>query len=283
MSNRSSFISSIVSEPDEDTHRLVFADWLTENNEPDLGEFIRAQIEMSRWSGADLPVSAEENERRTSVKRRKDDLFARHKAEWVRGLVCEQCEGRGEWISTYPPTPSSVRCSECFGTGDSGGLLRTFDYGTSSSSGALISASIEPVRVTFARGLPDAISVPQLSDVCEFVSRDEFRDAVPGRWQLTPWLLAVLRAHPVMSVVAINVLPWNSGNYRWGWSKQSNDVVHGQHAWVIPEGIFDRLENSNQVATTNPNRAWWTSNELAVAALGRAVATWGRSFITQER
>jgi uncharacterized protein (TIGR02996 family) len=38
----------ILAEPDEDTPRLVYADWLQENGQPERGDFIRAQIEAVR-------------------------------------------------------------------------------------------------------------------------------------------------------------------------------------------------------------------------------------------
>jgi uncharacterized protein (TIGR02996 family) len=41
MSEAQSFLSAIVAEPDEDAHRLVFADWLDERGEHDRAEFIR--------------------------------------------------------------------------------------------------------------------------------------------------------------------------------------------------------------------------------------------------
>lgn len=51
MSDEAAFMSAILAEPDEDTHRLVYADWLEERNEPGdavRAEFIRVQIEVTR-------------------------------------------------------------------------------------------------------------------------------------------------------------------------------------------------------------------------------------------
>jgi len=39
---------SVVAEPDDDTPRLVYADWLDENGQPDRAAFIRAQVEAFR-------------------------------------------------------------------------------------------------------------------------------------------------------------------------------------------------------------------------------------------
>lgn len=41
MSERDAFLSAIVAEPDDDSARLVFADWLEENGEPESASFTR--------------------------------------------------------------------------------------------------------------------------------------------------------------------------------------------------------------------------------------------------
>jgi len=48
MTERDAFLKAILADPDEDSHRLVYADWLTENGDADRGEFIRVQIELAR-------------------------------------------------------------------------------------------------------------------------------------------------------------------------------------------------------------------------------------------
>jgi uncharacterized protein (TIGR02996 family) len=43
------FLEAIIAEPDDDTHRLVYADWLEEHGHADRARFIRAQVEMARF------------------------------------------------------------------------------------------------------------------------------------------------------------------------------------------------------------------------------------------
>ena len=45
MNERDALLKAVCDHPDEDTPRLVFADWLHEHGEPDRAEFIRVQIE----------------------------------------------------------------------------------------------------------------------------------------------------------------------------------------------------------------------------------------------
>lgn len=47
MNDEAGFLAKILSEPDEDTHRLVYADWLEENDQPERAEFIRGQMEIA--------------------------------------------------------------------------------------------------------------------------------------------------------------------------------------------------------------------------------------------
>ncbi len=53
MSERRAFIRAILEDPDDDTHRLVCADWLEENGDPVRAEFIRAQVELARMEPQD--------------------------------------------------------------------------------------------------------------------------------------------------------------------------------------------------------------------------------------
>jgi uncharacterized protein (TIGR02996 family) len=47
MTTREGFVCSIAEEPDDDTHRLVYADWLDEHEEPERAELIRVQCELT--------------------------------------------------------------------------------------------------------------------------------------------------------------------------------------------------------------------------------------------
>ena len=52
------FLRAICEEPDDDTHRLVYADWLDENGNPERAEFIRVQTELARLDEFDPRVPA---------------------------------------------------------------------------------------------------------------------------------------------------------------------------------------------------------------------------------
>jgi uncharacterized protein (TIGR02996 family) len=72
MSDEDALLAAIIAHPDEDTPRLMYADWLEEHDWPDRAEFIRTQIERARlprddprrqpllWREAELLVEAQE-------------------------------------------------------------------------------------------------------------------------------------------------------------------------------------------------------------------------------
>jgi uncharacterized protein (TIGR02996 family) len=90
VSDRDAFLAAIHDAPEDDAPRLVFADWLDENGEPERAEFIRIQVEMWR-----------ERERHEHVTPKLDELFLRQKELFICPWAdaAKQC-GAGA-ISTY--------------------------------------------------------------------------------------------------------------------------------------------------------------------------------------
>jgi uncharacterized protein (TIGR02996 family) len=75
---RAGFWKAILAEPDEDVHRLVYADWLDDHGEADPAEFIRVQCELAR-----LPVG---DARRVALEVRAGVLLQEHRGAWLEGL-----------------------------------------------------------------------------------------------------------------------------------------------------------------------------------------------------
>lgn len=111
--DQAAFQEAIVARPDDDTPRLIYADWLEERGDP-RGAFVRAQCALERLS-ADDP-------RRPALEDEADDLLAAHGEEWAaplrgvargwrfrRGFV-EHVEADGEtflsraeaWFAAFP-------------------------------------------------------------------------------------------------------------------------------------------------------------------------------------
>jgi uncharacterized protein (TIGR02996 family) len=72
------FLNDIVAHIDDDTPRLVYADWLTENGQDDRAEFIRVQIARARrpwWDAAQV-----------RLRLREEELLKRHGEAWLAEL-----------------------------------------------------------------------------------------------------------------------------------------------------------------------------------------------------
>src|SRR5262249_24596935 len=78
MTNAEAFLEAIREEPDDDTHRLVYADWLEANGPPDRAEFIRIQCELARAPGQDPD--------RLRLQERERALLALHDTAWAQPL-----------------------------------------------------------------------------------------------------------------------------------------------------------------------------------------------------
>jgi len=77
MTPHAAFIRAIAAEPCDDTHRLVFADWLDENGEPERAELIRVQGELEPMRDRyEFPRACQLHER-------EDDLLRQHQKEWL--------------------------------------------------------------------------------------------------------------------------------------------------------------------------------------------------------
>jgi uncharacterized protein (TIGR02996 family) len=72
------FLADICERPDDDAPRLVFADWLEENGQPQRAEFIRVQIELAKLDRDDP--------RRLDLQARETELTIGHAREWETGL-----------------------------------------------------------------------------------------------------------------------------------------------------------------------------------------------------
>jgi uncharacterized protein (TIGR02996 family) len=115
------FLAAIADRPDDDLPRLVYADWLDENGDPDRAEFIRCQIELAKLS--------EHDPRRAELEDREEELLIPHKGEWglpeFRGQSQVMCRGfvervnvEARWLIARPrvlDAPGPLRTMRVFG------------------------------------------------------------------------------------------------------------------------------------------------------------------------
>src|SRR4051812_27805349 len=56
------FMQAICEDPDDDAHRLIYADWLDDHGDSDRAEFIRLQCAIARLDDEDEAMEAREAE-----------------------------------------------------------------------------------------------------------------------------------------------------------------------------------------------------------------------------
>src|SRR5687767_8653404 len=82
MSLQDGFLADIIEHPEDDTPRLVFADWLEDQGEPaglDLAEFIRLQITLEE--------PRDEGPALWAMRQREKELLRARRAEWAGGVA----------------------------------------------------------------------------------------------------------------------------------------------------------------------------------------------------
>lgn len=75
MTHQDAFLQAIREAPQDDTPRLVYADWLDENGDADRAEFIRVQCALARLEPADA--------RYVDLHLRQMEMLARHERDWL--------------------------------------------------------------------------------------------------------------------------------------------------------------------------------------------------------
>src|SRR5262245_36899597 len=68
------FLQDILEHPDDDTPRLVYADWLDDHGDPERAEFIRVQCQIARLSPDD--------DRLSGLVARECRIYAAHSRHW---------------------------------------------------------------------------------------------------------------------------------------------------------------------------------------------------------
>jgi uncharacterized protein (TIGR02996 family) len=79
MNQGKALFQAILDEPDDDALRLVYADWLEENGQPERAEFIRVQILLSKIGN--------DKRSRARLETQQAELLTEHKEEWLAPLM----------------------------------------------------------------------------------------------------------------------------------------------------------------------------------------------------
>jgi uncharacterized protein (TIGR02996 family) len=93
MTPEHAFLRAIKEEPLDDGPRLIFADWLEENGQPERAQFLRLQVELARRPGDDPE--------RPGLEAHQRQLLAEHGARWLgpwaKGKWAKGPWAKGKW------------------------------------------------------------------------------------------------------------------------------------------------------------------------------------------
>jgi uncharacterized protein (TIGR02996 family) len=231
----------------------------------------------------------------TPLHARESALLSANRRTWLAGGVCETCRGRGKklvsesgWTSSGSPGPirrvpfATSTCEHCFGSGDSGGLLRP------------------GCEVTFVRGWPYRVTVPQMAWLveeewgeCDACQGDYICGACrvngrPTRTVPSRWLRSVLTPTIAERGLICEVVPkcrrpaemqsarFGHG-FEWVFIPTMRDDFHAMSA-ALPLEVFTRLEGGGRYEDENVPAIYavYPTAADATAALGRAFCAWGR-------
>jgi uncharacterized protein (TIGR02996 family) len=178
------FLAAIVEAPDDDTPRLVYADWLDEHGEPERAEFIRAQVRAAQ-------PDIEERER-FALERRARELFLRHGAKWMAELPAVPGVAWGK-VGPFDEPLDDLQ-----------GFERGFPtWATVKDVAALGQHAQDAATATTIRSLCYTLQRPEWHEVAEATHGPGAQD-VP-RWRGS--FLKLLRGPALRSVAALSILP----------------------------------------------------------------------------
>ncbi len=105
MTTADAFLADIVAHPDDDAPRLIYADYLDDQGQPERAEFIRVQCALARW-----PCECDDVERvyhdecrckeKAELQRREQGLNA-YLSEWSAALPGVLCGGGPNLVVKY--------------------------------------------------------------------------------------------------------------------------------------------------------------------------------------
>lgn len=266
MDTRDALLRAILLNPDDDTARLVYADYLEDvngGNDPKRAEFIRVQCELER-----LPKKPSIERKR--LLNRETVLGPTSKAlrDWHR-ISCPLCKGNG-WVAGPPGGRACRLCGD--GTTNNGTGYTRFEW---------------------RRGFPFAVQRSRFADVLREESKlcpqcvydKPYTGAKCGKcnsgyvlsWQPTPWAREVAESLPVVAWEIVDREPAGLGTGIAEWYTERDGLPSDNYR--IPTLVFNELKGARHTfpSAYAPDRtpvnwcAVYDSPELARDALALAV------------
>lgn len=257
MTERENLIREIVADPENDTVRLGFADWLEEQGDPTTADRAWAQcikLDHELRHGRSNLMQAE-GERMVKI------LCFKYGGAWLgEAMKCPKCKGLGSYEEKVDPPGVTMflSCSHCWRTGN---LLSRREgyvsYGSATS----------PREVAWRLGFPSAVTC----DPHEVWTVGAGRQYVPA-----PWARAVVAALPVVEFVIAGRFPElykgrPGAHYVWEGAPPGEEFARTDR---LPFPIIDGMNPPADalLCATRP-----TLGE-ALTACWRSAASWAKNW-----
>lgn len=274
MSEGDLLLQAVLANPEENSVRLVFADWLEENGEPARAELIRLQVQLINH-----PIH-HKAETGCPLRRREKALLDSH-PEWS-SLPCRRCGGCGRtpcpdcihWKGRVPPTCrcGGSRRTDCSNCGGSGNLLKTtYRPGYDSPMGDRLLSWVRGFINSVSLTLAEAGEEVRECFVCgEQLDRHDYcaRCDASGRrpvWKPSPLAVALVRALPLTDLPLVGLTPYHNGTgYCWYNGARTHPYATVPEAANLPTSLF-RLFGERERWVSYPTEG------AAITALGQLV------------
>lgn len=245
-------LAAVRRSPNDDTPRLVLADWLDEHEQHERAEFIRVQCVHLPAAERDYddclmrdlhytdPEKANASAELKRLRARERELLTdARRREWS-DIKCPVCGGATVAEHSADGWSSLEQCDFCTGTGAS--------------------------PVEFRRGFVESVTC-RMGDVlreesCPHITGGNCRCNRTGVVSvLTDWARGVPRAHPVTRWEIVDREPWNLEGGRWRYWCDGEPRES-----AIPALVFHEMQAAHPA-----KGVWYDSPELARDALALAV------------
>ncbi len=251
------FLDAILADPDDDTPRLIFADWLDESGQPARAEFIRCQIALTPFpvapcqpNNAGLSLADW-----THLRRRERDILQANARDWWPEGVCPT---RPYSFKVEPPKVTLIT-----GDGHWGSVIfaRGFVHAVTLTAEACYGGVCQECGGTGQH--PGYARVAWPCDLCSGTGKTP---GVAG---------ALFRSQPVEKVTLSDKIPQpsaTSGDPRCSWQSDDRDLP----SWV-PYGLLKLMAELD--GDDLDGRTWlvYATEAAALAALNDAACLYGRA------
>ncbi len=246
------FLEAIRANPDDDTVRLVYADWLRENGHVERADFIEVQCALAKWranksGGVDGSLSSAGITLHAALRKRETELFQVTYTYDLPGPCVPSIDGHigrpGPHVWFNRGFPAEVHCTLAEWCGGECGRCD---------------------------GADRTANRPNL-----------YRCRECGAWGRNPGIgPAVVAAHPVERVVLTDRLAYPTRpDDKVAWFPPDVPGGYEAHTHRLPEDLFLRLEGFDSRGAAESQVRWYNSRSNADAALSLAALSWARAQV----